>query len=231
MGKKILSISLLLVICFALIYSIYSHINERQITESEYMDEELFMKLLQEPPNEQDQEQIENQQVELRYIDEEIYVEEGDHDHIHSHEESEPDVIAAKGKAINFNLTTFDGEKVKLSDYLGKKVLINFWATWCPPCEDEMPHIEEYYEKYAEKHNVVILGINTTDLESNVKTVQKFVQDHEVTFPILLDEVGEVSTRYEILTLPTSFIIDENGNLVEQIIGPVTDEMLVEKFG
>ncbi|SOB94235.1 peroxiredoxin [Ureibacillus xyleni] len=225
MAKKIISISILLVICIALFYSIYSHIKEREIINSGYLNEDLFLQLAKQS-SEQKQEAVAVEDVELHGVEEKRVDE-----HNHTHEENEPDVMVVAGQAINFSLTTLDGEKVKLSDLLGKKVFINFWATWCPPCEEEMPHIEKYYEIYAEKHNVVILGVNTTDLEGDKDSIRKFIQEHEISFPILLDETGDVSKQYGILTLPTSMIIDENGMIEEQIIGPVTEEMLLEKLG
>ncbi len=147
----------------------------------------------------------------------------------HGHSEQQPEIRELSIPAPDFKLTTLTGETVKLSDYRGKKVFINFWATWCPPCKEEMPHIQQYYEKSA-KDDVVILAINE-DSKGNRDAIQQFVNEYSLSFPILLDETGDVSITYEILTLPTSMIINEEGVVVEQIIGPVTEEMLHEKLG
>lgn len=132
--------------------------------------------------------------------------------------------------APNFELIALNGEKVRLSDFRGKKVLINFWATWCPPCVKEMPAMQAFYDEYAAKENIVIFAINATNQEATTDTVKQFVRKNGISFPILLDEQGDVLLHYEVLTLPTSLIIDEGGMVVEQILGPVTEEVLVEKL-
>lgn len=132
--------------------------------------------------------------------------------------------------APDFELKTLNGERVKLSDFKGKKVLINFWATWCPPCVEEMPAMQEFHDEHAAKEGVVILAVNATDKESNIDTVKRFVHEFGISFPILLDDNGDVLLNYEVLTLPTSLIIDEGGMVVEQLLGPITEEVLVEKL-
>ncbi|WP_390285048.1 peroxiredoxin family protein [Ureibacillus sp. GCM10028918] len=132
--------------------------------------------------------------------------------------------------APNFELRSLAEDKVRLSDFKGKKVVINFWATWCIPCVEEMPAMQNFYDEHAAMGNVEILAVNATDKESNTDIVKQFVQEFGISFPILLDEKGDVLFNYEVLTLPTSLIIDEQGMVVEQILGPVTEELLVEKL-
>lgn len=134
-------------------------------------------------------------------------------------------------KAMNFQLETIENEMIQLSDLKGKKVVLNFWTSWCPPCKEEMPQLNEYYEQYADAHNVEILAINITDQEFSVKDVKQFVQQYRVIFPVLLDETGKVSMDYAVLTIPTTFIINEEGMVVEKIVGPATKEMLLQKLG
>ena len=153
-----------------------------------------------------------------------------DHGHAHDDDDQQIEVMAINRKAPEFELQTLEGESVKLSNYKGKRIFINFWATWCPPCVKEMPEIQHYFEEHP-SDKVALLSINITDLETNRKTVEQFATLHGLQFPILLDEVGEVSKKYEILTIPTSYIVDEKGMIVEEIIGPVTEEFLIEKFG
>lgn len=150
---------------------------------------------------------------------------------------SEPEVVEynlekeEKIKAPEFKVSTLDGEVMKLSDYEGQRVILNFWTTWCPPCKEEMPQLQKYFEEAAEKQNTVVLAMNMTDQEEGIAEVQQFVDENELTFPILLDETDDVSINYGILSIPTTFIIGEDGYVEEQILGPITEEMLIEMLG
>ena len=112
-------------------------------------------------------------------------------------------------QAPKFTLNNLEGKQVKLGDYLGKVVILNFWASWCIPCKEEMPLIQSAYEKYRD-HGLVVLGVNMTDLDDR-KAIDKFVQETGVTFPIVLDESGSVSNDYRVISIPTSFFIDQTG--------------------
>lgn len=132
----------------------------------------------------------------------------------------------------DFTLTTLDGEDVTLSELRGKKVVLNFWATWCPPCKAEMPHMQNYYEQYAKEDNVEILAVNLTSAERDVTeeakmdTVTTFKDSYELTFPILLDLNNDVGIDYQILTIPTTYFIDTNGYIQHTIQGPMNMDML-----
>lgn len=125
-------------------------------------------------------------------------------------------------KAPDFELKTLDGKTVKLSDYRGKKVILNFWATWCPPCNAEMPDIQKYYNEADD--NVEILAVNI-DPQYDVK---KFVRDANVTFPVLLDSKDEVNTLYKILTIPTTYFIDGEGIIRSKHLSVMTTEIIRE---
>ncbi|MBW3110832.1 redoxin domain-containing protein [Bacillus sp. MCCB 382] len=129
-------------------------------------------------------------------------------------------------RAPDFELTTLNGESIKLSDYQGKKVILNFWATWCPPCKAEMPHMQKYYEKNADKENVEILAVNLTSQDDGKKAVQQFVDGYELTFPILMDEKGDIGDEYRAFTIPTTYMIDTNGLIQHKIVGPMNEEMM-----
>lgn len=129
--------------------------------------------------------------------------------------------------APNFTLTTLDGKTVKLSDYQGKKVILNFWATWCPPCRAEMPHMQNYYEDFAEDEGVEILAVNLTDGDTREK-VEDFVADYGLTFPILMDEEGMAGKTYQAVTIPTSYMIDTSGKIQHKIVGPMDDQMIAD---
>lgn len=131
----------------------------------------------------------------------------------------------------DFELMTLDGEKIRLSDFNGKKVILNFWATWCPPCRAEMPHMENFYEKNAEKMNVEIIAVNLTAEErggNGPEKVKKFIEEYGITFHVPLDETGEVADKYRIIPIPTSYLIGTNGVVQKKILGPMDEEMMMK---
>lgn len=135
--------------------------------------------------------------------------------------------IEEGNKAPDFELETLDGNKIKLSDLQGKKVIVNFWATWCPPCKAEMPHMQEFYEEKS-KDGVEILAVNLTTSEKNANNVGSFVKDYGLTFPILLDRNGNIGRIYQAFTIPTSYVIDTKGFIQKRIVGPIDKEMMNE---
>ncbi|WP_042471187.1 TlpA disulfide reductase family protein [Bacillus ndiopicus] len=128
--------------------------------------------------------------------------------------------------APNFTLQTLDGQTVSLADYRGKKVMINFWATWCPPCKVEMPHMQNYYKKHAAIDNVEILAINLTYQDGSHKQIQQFVKGLDVQFPVLLAESKDITETYKTMAYPTTFMVDSEGRIQYQITGPLDLEML-----
>lgn len=132
-------------------------------------------------------------------------------------------------KAPDFELETIDGKPISLADYAGKKVLLNFWATWCPPCNAEAPHLQAIYEQYAAA-GVEIVAVNVTSQEKGKgkDTVPQFVQQYGLTFPVVLDVHDEVASMYQILTLPTTYFIDEEGAIIEIISGPMDEQLMHE---
>ncbi|MEB3102427.1 peroxiredoxin family protein [Ferviditalea candida] len=127
--------------------------------------------------------------------------------------------------APNFKLSKLDGEAVSLSDLKGKKVILNFWATWCPPCQMEMPHMEKIYKEY-EKQGVVVLGVNLTFTEQDPAKVPVFVQDYGLSFPIALDKKGEVSDLYAVVGYPTTYIIDSRGVISKRYQGAINYDIM-----
>lgn len=136
----------------------------------------------------------------------------------------------------DFTLTSLDGEDITLSDLRGKKVVLNFWATWCPPCKAEMPHMQSFYDEYGKEKNVEIVAVNLTTAErdvtadAKVDTVMTFRDSFELTFPILLDSDPDnsVGADYKIITIPTTYFIDSNGYIQRAIKGPMDVDMLKE---
>ncbi len=135
--------------------------------------------------------------------------------------------------APDFTLETLSGEKMTLSDLKGKKVILNFWATWCGPCRKEMPHLQAYYEDYAEKDDVVIIAANTTYNEYGAKdkrkeNVQAFLDSLDVTFPVLLMPDDSIIKEYRVLTIPSTFMIDREGRIQHHIVGPLDEKAIRE---
>ncbi len=123
---------------------------------------------------------------------------------------------AAENVAPDFTLTDMDGQKVSLSQFRGQVVVLNFWATWCPPCREEMPSMEKLYRDYKDK-GLVMLAVNVD--ENGRQAVEKFLQQTPYSFPILIDSESAAQNAYGVFRFPESFIIDRNGNVVEKIIG------------
>ena len=122
--------------------------------------------------------------------------------------------------APNFTLDTKNGTQLSLSDFRGQPVLINFWASWCPPCKAEMPGMEIVYQEFQDQ-GFVVLAINVTHQDS-LSDAARFVEEQGFTFPILLDAQAIASQAYQIRSLPTSFFIDQEG-IIQQIVfgGPI----------
>ena len=127
--------------------------------------------------------------------------------------------------APDFTLDTLDGKKVTLSELRGEIVLINLWATWCPPCRAEMPALENAYEQYKDS-GVVILGLNVTNQDSE-KDIPLFVDEFGLTFPILLDRDGSVSALYQLRGLPTTYFVNREGIIRTVVVGGPMNETFI----
>jgi peroxiredoxin len=117
--------------------------------------------------------------------------------------------------APDFTLETPDGETVSLADLRGQVVLVNFWATWCPPCRAEMPAIQQMYERYRDQGFTVL----AVDMQETDAQVAAFVDEMGLTFPILMDRDGSVSARYQVKALPSTFFIDREGIIQNVTLG------------
>ena len=133
--------------------------------------------------------------------------------------------------APDFTLETLEGESVTLSDLRGKVVLLNFWATWCPPCRAEMPAFQQAYADY-EDGDFVILSVNATAQDS-AEEVAEFIGEFGLSFPVVLDTTSEVNRLYQVQSLPTSFFINQEGVIQEVVVGSLAEAMVrarVEKL-
>ncbi|MCC4723563.1 TlpA disulfide reductase family protein [Salinicoccus sp. RF5] len=127
-----------------------------------------------------------------------------------SEQNESEDVGLEEGQtAPDFLLTTLEGEEARLSEFRGQPVIINFWATWCPPCRAEMPDFQKLYEA----EDVEILAVNLTESEQSEEGVQDFIDELGLTFPVPMDQNSIVSEMYEVQAYPTSYIVDSDGKI------------------
>ncbi|UFJ40791.1 TlpA family protein disulfide reductase [Brevibacillus humidisoli] len=122
-------------------------------------------------------------------------------------------------RASSFSLADLNGRLTRLEGYTGQPLLLNFWATWCPPCQTETPDLIDLAEKY--QGQVGFIGLNVT-VKDSIEQVHRFAKQYGVNYPILLDEEGIVSKQYQVGVLPTTFVINGDGVIVYKKIGAVT---------
>lgn len=154
----------------------------------------------------------------------------------HNHEEAVEAVSSIEDygleigqKAPDFTLETLTGEKLTLQDFKGKKILLNFWASWCGPCKQEMPAMQKVYEQMKEEQ-IEIIAVNLTFGEENSNDAKSFADEYKLTFPIPLDINGEVQEKYQIYPIPTSYFIDEAGIIRSKYIGPMDENYMIHEF-
>lgn len=116
--------------------------------------------------------------------------------------------------APNFTAKNLEGKDVKLNDFKGKVVLVNFWAVWCGPCQEEVPELVELYNIYRDK-GFVIVGVSDPSDSNEIKS---FVREHKMTYPVVIDP-GSISEEYNVVGFPTSFLIDREGKVVQKFPG------------
>jgi Peroxiredoxin len=128
--------------------------------------------------------------------------------------------ILSKDKALDFKLKDMSGKEISLNDFKEKNVLINFWATWCPPCKAEMPDLEKLYEE-NKNSDLVILAIN---LSEDKETIKSFMDKNKYNFQVLMDSNGDAAIKYDISSIPTSFFINKEGAIVQKKVGEMNLE-------
>jgi peroxiredoxin len=117
---------------------------------------------------------------------------------------------------VDFKLKNINGKWERLSDFGGKVVFLNFWATWCPPCKYEMPSMQRLYDKLKHKNFAMV----AVDLQEPISRVKNFAKAHKLSFTMLLDPTGDVGKQYGIRSLPSAFILDGSGGIIGKVFGP-----------
>jgi len=142
-------------------------------------------------------------------------------------EDQEIEVGLERGNlAPDFELPTLDGETVHLSDFYGKPIMLNFWASWCAPCRAEIPDMQRFYED----KEVEVVAVNLTTSEHSKDDIPEFVEEFGMTFPVLLDEQGVAQTVYQIQPIPTTFLLDSEGYVHNIAYGPLNYDLMVQAF-
>ena len=127
--------------------------------------------------------------------------------------------------APDFTVTDMDGNEVKLSDFFGKPIVLNFWASWCGPCQYEMPDFEKAYQEYGE--DVQFLMVNLTDgYSETVNSAKNFLEGTGYTFPVYFDTLSDAAKTYQVYSIPCTYFLDSNGAVVTRTIGMISADAL-----
>ena len=129
-------------------------------------------------------------------------------------------------KAPDFTVRNAAEEEVKLSDFAGKPVILNFWASWCGPCKSEMPYFQNMYDTYGE--DVVFMMVNLTGGRETVDTALDYIQDAEYTFPVYFDTEQDAAYAYYVSSIPATYFIDAEGNLAAYGVGALQEENILQ---
>jgi peroxiredoxin len=139
-------------------------------------------------------------------------------------EQSEAALRVEVGEPVpDFRLDTPDGAELRLSDFRGQAVVLNFWATWCAPCRAEMPDLQALHDEHAATGDLTVVAI---DLQESGDSVTSFAEELELTFPLALDRSGDVAERYGLIGLPGTFFIDVDGILRARALGQLSGDLL-----
>lgn len=139
--------------------------------------------------------------------------------------ETEPE----KNPAPDFTVYDGDGNAVKLSDYFGKPIVLNFWASWCGPCKSEMPDFQKVFEEMGDE--VQFLMVNSTGGRETLDSAKAFIADSGYTFPVFYDTDLDASTIYGVYSLPSTYFIDGEGNAIAKATGAITESLLLKGIG
>lgn len=136
-------------------------------------------------------------------------------------------LVATSLPAVELTLPDLEGRDRSLSEFRGKWVLVNFWATWCPPCVEEMPELNDFHARHQAR-DAVVLGINVDDLPAD--RVQRFVEEWFISYPILLAPVDGSTTLGKVSALPTSILISPHGEVVARRVGSVSAQWIEQRI-
>ena len=209
--------------------SISSYLSQFTVTEDIVVKEDNISSEEVTAPQQEISEEISEEEPEEGQAEEqaEEQVEEQAEEQAQEQEEGE-ELIPAP----DFTLADQYGNVHSLSDYRGKTIFLNFWATWCPPCRAEMPYIQELYEEYSQMDDsdVVILAVAFPDYgkETDIEGIKSFLEENGYTYPVLMDEEATLLFQYYITAYPTTFLINPDGNVLGYIPGSMTKDIMMD---
>ena len=132
--------------------------------------------------------------------------------------------------AKNFDLESIDGIKAELIDFIGKPIIVNFWATWCPPCKAELPHFQEAYEEYGDDVQFLMVAL-VDGYQETRSMVTEFIDENGYSFPVFMDTTGSSVNAYEIYSIPRTIVINAEGEITADYTGAMNAETLEEIIG
>lgn len=142
-------------------------------------------------------------------------------------EDVEEDEVVLR-KAPDFTVYDIDGNPVSLSDFAGKPVVLNFWASWCPPCKGEMPEFQKLYDELKDEVHFVMVDM-VDDAQETVASGSSFIEENGYTFPVYYDTDYDAAITYQARSLPMTFFIDREGNFITGHMGMITADLLKER--
>ena len=128
-------------------------------------------------------------------------------------------VLKETTAAPDFTIETLQGDRVSLSDYRGQVVLLNLWATWCPPCREEMPSMQSVYDQLKDRGFSILAVAAPNPPRETFEKIENYISENEYTFPVLIDSESKVNRTYGTGSIPTSWVVDTEGNLVARLVG------------
>ena len=142
-------------------------------------------------------------------------------------EEASQDNSSQHNPAPDFIVYDINNNPVKLSDFIGKPIVLNFWASWCGPCKSEMPHFDECYKEIGDDINFLMINLTDGYYGETVAKASSYIKSENYSFPVFYDTTSEAAITYQVYSIPTTYFIDANGNLVAKATGAINKETLL----